>query len=66
MAKTVFDVLNEAIREKIDSVSEALASGSAKDYPEYRELCGLIRGLEHALREVNDLSRKFLDEDNDD
>jgi hypothetical protein len=66
MAKTVFDVLSEAIREKIDSTSDVLASGAAKDYPEYRELCGLIRGLEHALREVNDLSRKFLDEDNDD
>lgn len=66
MAKTVFDVLAENYLEKINTTKDVIASGSAKDYPEYRELCGLIRGLEHALREVNDLSRKLLDDDEDD
>jgi hypothetical protein len=66
MAKTVFDVLSEAYRERINTAKDMLATGGAKDYPEYREVCGLIRGLEHALREVNDLSRKILDEDEDD
>lgn len=66
MAKTVIDVLAESYLERINATKDVIASGGAKDYPEYRELCGLIRGLEHALREVNDLSRKLLDEDDDD
>lgn len=65
MAKTVFDVLAENYSERINATKEVLSCGGAKDYPEYRELCGLIRGLEHALREVQDLSRKFLEEDED-
>lgn len=66
MAKTVIDVLTDNYLERINAAKEVISSGGAKDYPEYRELCGLIRGLEHALREVNDLSRKLLDDDEDD
>jgi hypothetical protein len=65
MAKTVFDVLNESFIDRINSAKQHLASGSAKDYSEYRELCGLIRGLESAQRDVNDLSRHFLEDEND-
>jgi len=31
----------------------------------YRDLCGFIRGLEVALREVNDLSRNYMEDEND-
>ena len=65
MPKTVFDVLNENIIERIESTKQRLAIGSAKDYPEYRELCGLIRGLEFAQREVDDLSRHYMEDEND-
>ena len=65
MAKTVFDVLNEQIDAQISSAQVFLAAGSAKDYPNYREVVGLIRGLEASKRVVEDLSRNFT-EDNDD
>lgn len=65
MPKTVFDVLNENIMERIESAKQHLANGNAKDFPEYRELCGLIRGLESAQREVNDLSRHFMEDEDD-
>lgn len=63
--KTVFDVLNDKIVSHRRDISEALCSGVAKDYSEYRDLCGLIRGLEIAQREVNDLAQNFMEEDND-
>ena len=65
MAKTVFDVLNEQIDEQISSAKVFLAAGSAKDYSNYREVVGLIRGLEASKRFVEDLSRNYMD-DNDD
>lgn len=65
MSKTVFDVLIDRVGEHIASYEQAVISGGAKDWPEYRELCGLIRGLETAQREIRDLSRHYLEDDND-
>jgi hypothetical protein len=65
MAKTVFDVLNEKLTAHIAAVADSLSSGAAKDYAEYRDLCGLIRGLETAKREVLDLSRNYMEDDDD-
>jgi hypothetical protein len=57
MARTVYDVLIENIEDQRSSAIEVLVQGSAKDYAEYRDLCGLIRGLESAQREIRDLAR---------
>ena len=65
MAKTVFDVLKEKIDEDISSAKNFIAGGSAKDYSEYRELAGLVRGLETSKRYVEDLSRNYMEDDND-
>ena len=65
MAKTVYDVLVEKITAHIAAVADSLASGAAKDYAEYRDLCGLIRGLETAKREILDLSRNYMEDDDD-
>jgi hypothetical protein len=65
MAKTVYDVLLEKFTAHIAAVADSLASGAAKDYAEYRDLCGLIRGLETAKREVLDLSRNYMEDDDD-
>lgn len=48
MAKTVLDVLIERLDSDIERASEFLTSGRAEDHSSYRELCGLIRGLETA------------------
>ena len=65
MAKTVFDVLEDKITAEMQAANELLVSGAANDFAQYRDLCGFIRGLEVALREVNDLSRNYM-EDKDD
>ena len=65
MDTKIFELLNKKIEDQIKSHSEALVSGQSKDFAAYRELCGVIRGLQTAQREIGDLVRKLKD-DNDD
>tara|TARA_R100000152_G_C6782239_1_gene219221 strand:+ start:6144 stop:6341 length:198 start_codon:yes stop_codon:yes gene_type:complete len=65
MGKTVFEVLDAKIEEIKTSNIEFLEQGAAKDYAEYRESCGMIRGLSAAQREIKDLSRNYMDDEDD-
>jgi len=65
MAKTVYDVLVDKITAHIAAVADSVASGAAKDYADYRDLCGLIRGLETAKREILDLAQQYMEQDDD-
>jgi hypothetical protein len=66
MAKTVFDVLIDRIQVHKDMAMEFMETAGPKDYAEYRDMCGAIRGLGLALREVQDLAQNYLKEDEDD
>ena len=65
MAKTVFDVLKDRINDDISSAQSFLNAGSPKDYANYREVVGLIRGLEASKSYIEDLSRNFMESDDD-
>ena len=65
MATTVFDVLNLKLTELKGSSEEFLVSGGPKDYAGYKEVCGVIQGLNIALREVGDLSRNYMEDDDE-
>jgi|TARA_R110000751_G_scaffold182719_1_gene289541 hypothetical protein len=65
MTTTVFDVLRKKIEEDISSATEFLGGGGAKDFAQYKEITGMLRGLTSCLNHVNDLSRNYLDDDND-
>tara|TARA_R100001126_G_C4832530_1_gene152538 strand:+ start:273 stop:470 length:198 start_codon:yes stop_codon:yes gene_type:complete len=65
MAKTVFDVLSDKLNEDKTSALQFLGSGGAKDFAQYKEVTGLIRGLDACLNYVNDLSRNQLEDDDD-
>jgi hypothetical protein len=65
MSNTVMDLLQRKLKEQEDSHIQALAGGAVNDYAAYRELCGVIRGLQTAQREVADLVRKLKDDDED-
>ena len=65
MAKTVFDVLIEKIEAHKTAAMESLISGGAKDFAEYKAACGIIRGLSLARMEIQDLSRTFMDDDDE-
>ena len=49
--------------KEIDKLREDQAiflnGGGAKDFAEYRHVCGVIRGLTHADQIVKDLARKM-------
>ena len=63
MGKTVFDVLKDKLQDQIDSATEFLKAGGPKDYPQYREAYGLIRGLEAAQQNIDDLARSHMESD---
>jgi hypothetical protein len=65
MANTVFDVLIKKLNEHKSSATEFLADGGCKDYAHYRNLCGVIQGLSLAQREVSDLARNYLEDEDD-
>jgi hypothetical protein len=65
MAKTVFDVLNEKLDAHKSALIESLVSGGAKDFAEYKAACGIIRGLSLARIEIQDLSRNFMEDDDE-
>lgn len=65
MATTVFDVLIKRLNEHKSSAIEFMADGGCKDYTHYRNMCGLISGLGLAQREITDLARNYMDDDND-
>jgi len=59
-----FDLIVKEIEERREYIAKAMMEGSAKDYSEYRGMCGEIRGLSLAHQTVTDLVRKM--EQNDD
>jgi len=65
MATTVMELLQQKLEERKKYIVESLGTGVAKDYAEYRDLCGVIRGLTTAQQEVEDLVRRLKDEDNE-
>jgi hypothetical protein len=44
---------------------DKLMSGAAKDYAEYRELVGVIRGLDHANYNLQDLKQRIERQNNE-
>jgi hypothetical protein len=65
MDDRTLEFLKRKLEEQETSHVQALVGGAVKDYAEYRELCGVIRGLQTAQREIADLVRKLKDEDDD-
>jgi len=59
-----FDLIIKDFEERREYIAKAMIEGSAKDYSEYRSMCGEIRGLSLAHQTVTDLVRKM--EQNDD
>jgi hypothetical protein len=51
------------IKKELEPVQTALLAGQAKDYAEYRHLCGVLRGLASAESILKDLVQKLEKED---
>ena len=62
MDKTL-EVLLKQYRDKRSQIADAVSSGAAKDYAEYRALCGEIRGLLIAESYLLDLAKNLENAD---
>jgi hypothetical protein len=60
-----FEIILKEIEERREYVAKALIEGSAKEYSEYRSMCGEIRGLSLAHQTVTDLVRKLEQSDDE-
>ena len=65
MAKTVFDVLKTKLGDDKSSAQEFLGTGGAKDFSQYKEVVGLIRGLEASKNHMEDLAKNYMENDDD-
>ena len=65
MAKTVFDVLKTNSRVINPLHRNFLGTGGAKDFSQYKEVVGLIRGLEAGINYVEDLAKNYMENDDD-
>lgn len=63
MAKTIFDVLKDKLEEDRSSALQFLGGGGAKDFAQYKEVTGMVRGLETCIGYVEDLSRNMEEYD---
>ena len=59
MPTTVFDVLRKNINLQIKDATGLLIGGGVKDFTQYKDTTGFIRGLNSCLREIDDLSRNL-------
>jgi hypothetical protein len=62
MDKTL-EVLLKQYKDKRSQLADAVSSGAAKDYAEYRALCGEIRGLLIAESYLLDLAKNLENAD---
>jgi hypothetical protein len=65
MEMKIFEIVNKRILERVMDLSRALSDGVAKDYADYKEMCGVIKGLQTAQYELNDLLRKIKEDDDE-
>lgn len=59
MEEKILMLLSSRIEERKQQLIESLSIGSAKDFADYRFMCGTIRGLSFAHSEISDLVRKL-------
>ena len=62
---TVFDVLILQIEEQKNASIKFLMTGGPKDFSQYKEVTGLVRGLESSISIIKDLQRNQFEEDNE-
>jgi len=54
-----FDYLRKVLRNKMNETADNISTGGAVDFPEYKQMCGVIEGLATAERELLDLQEKL-------
>jgi hypothetical protein len=58
MMATLLEILNSKLEDHVKQMVDVVSAGGAKSHEHYKELCGVIRGLQTAQMEIADLVRK--------
>ena len=53
--ESLFEVYQKNLRVKMNDLADAISTGSAQSFDEYRKMVGVIEGLALAERELLDL-----------
>ena len=59
MSDDALSLLRKKLRKQMNEIADLLSIGSAKNMEEYRKMCGIIKGLAWAEREVIDLEDRL-------
>ncbi len=65
MDERVMKLLMDKNSQRKAELLEHLGSGGAKDYAEYREIVGVLRGLLHANQNIEDLLERAKEIDDE-
>lgn len=57
---TELEYIKKKIRDDMNDLADALATGVAPDYPAYKHLVGKIEGLASAERHILDLEERLI------
>jgi len=60
----VLQVLRDKLRADMNNYTDDLANGQCSSFEQYKELCGVIRGLAYAERHLIDLAEN-IEKEND-
>ena len=55
--------LTSKLDEKVLQLQEAIADDTARDFPEYKKMCGEVKGLLTARLYITDLQRRLENQD---
>lgn len=65
MIDKTLTILVQKLDDKISQIQDALGSGSAKDFADYKSMVGEIKGLLTARLNVLDLQKNLEESDDD-
>lgn len=65
MDERIMQLLLDKNKQRRAELLEHLGTGSAKDYAEYREIVGVLRGLLHASQNIEDLLERAKESDDE-
>jgi hypothetical protein len=51
------------LKEKWEELKSFISDGKCKDYADYQNLCGQIRGLRYSLQRIEELKEKLKEEE---
>lgn len=59
----VFEALLKSLGEEREAVVDSMTSGAVNDFPEYKRLCGVLRGLDIAESHIKSLAERVNNDD---